>query len=79
MNWHSLGRHPTIITPSAPEIMLYRICFRSILPVHLTFTIFTEDVYFNLETPAKSAALYPHFKQANTIRSMLSFTSLTTS
>jgi len=27
--------------------------------------IFIEDVYFNRETPAKSAALYPHFKHAN--------------
>ncbi|MFX0007508.1 MAG: hypothetical protein ACFFA7_09240 [Promethearchaeota archaeon] len=79
MNWHSLGRHPTIITPSAPEMMLYRMCFRSILPVHLTFTIFTEDVYFNLETPAKSAALYPHFIHANTIKLMLFSISLTTS
>ncbi|MFX1303449.1 MAG: hypothetical protein ACFE9X_08840 [Promethearchaeota archaeon] len=41
-------------------------CLTSILPVHLTLTILTAGVYFNRETPAKSAALYPHFKQANT-------------
>ena len=47
--------------------MLYNICFTSILPVHLTLMIFIDGVYFSLETPARSAALYPHFKQANTI------------
>ncbi|MFW9827388.1 MAG: hypothetical protein ACFFEY_07355 [Candidatus Thorarchaeota archaeon] len=46
--------------------MLKRMCFKSILPVHLTLIILTEDVYFKRDTPAKSAALYPHFKQANT-------------
>ncbi|MFX1431623.1 MAG: hypothetical protein ACFFCY_15770 [Promethearchaeota archaeon] len=42
-------------------------CLTSILPVHLTLIIFIEGEYFNRETPAKSAALYPHFKQAKTI------------
>jgi len=57
LNWHSSGRHPTIITPSAPDRMLNKICFKSTLPVHLTLIIFTVVVYFNRETPAKSAAL----------------------
>jgi len=60
-----LGRQPTTITASAPELMAKSKCFTSIRPVHLNLIIFTEGVYFNLETPAKSAALYPHFKQAN--------------
>ncbi|MFX1420331.1 MAG: hypothetical protein ACFE9N_15580 [Promethearchaeota archaeon] len=55
------------MTPSAPARILYRICLRSTLPVHFTFMIFTADVYFNRDTPAKSAALYPHFRQAKTI------------
>lgn len=65
LNWHSFGRHPTTITPSAPAFMLYKMCFTSTLPVHLTLIIFTDAVYFIRETPAKSAALYPHFRQAN--------------
>ncbi|MFX0021038.1 MAG: hypothetical protein ACFE9S_01845 [Candidatus Hermodarchaeota archaeon] len=56
------------MTPSAPARILYRICLTSTLPVHLTFIILTAGVYFNLETPARSAALYPHFKHAKTIR-----------
>jgi hypothetical protein len=56
LNWHSSGRHPTTITPSAPVLIANKMCFTSILPVHLTLIIFTEGVYFNRETPAKSAA-----------------------
>ncbi|MHA1196442.1 MAG: hypothetical protein ACTSRH_10805 [Promethearchaeota archaeon] len=55
------------MTPSAPDLIAYKICFTSTRPVHLTLIIFTIGVYFNLETPAKSAAPYPHFKQANII------------
>ncbi len=64
---HSFFRHPTIITPSAPDIIAKRRCLRSTLPVHLSLIIFTEGVYFRRDTPARSAALYPHFKQANMI------------
>ena len=56
LNWHSSGRHPTTITPSAPDFIANKMCFTSILPVHLNFTIFTVGVYLRRDTPAKSAA-----------------------
>ncbi len=67
LNWHSLGRHPTITTPSAPDFIAYNRCFTSILPVHRSLIIFMDGVYFKRATPAKSAAPYPHFKQTNVI------------
>ncbi|MFX0027615.1 MAG: hypothetical protein ACFE8B_00275 [Candidatus Hermodarchaeota archaeon] len=39
-------------------------CFKSTLPVQRTLIIFMEEGYFRRETPARSAALYPHFKHA---------------
>jgi hypothetical protein len=67
LNWHSFGRQPTITTPSAPDLIAYKRCFISILPVHRSLIIFTDGEYFKRETPAKSAAPYPHFKQTNVI------------
>ncbi|MHA1724796.1 MAG: hypothetical protein ACTSXH_08125 [Promethearchaeota archaeon] len=46
----------------------------SIIPVHRIFMIFTEEVYLKRETPAKSAAPYPHFTQQKAI--ILNFSSI---
>ena len=43
------------------------------------FIILTEGVYLKRDTPARSAAPYPHFKQANISILKLLFTCLITS
>jgi len=47
-------------TPSTPFEKARSICDRSTLPVHMTRMSLTSVVYCSLETPARSAAPYPH-------------------
>src|SRR5665811_171936 len=47
-------------TPSAPFENARRTNDRSTLPVHMSRMIFMSGAYCSLETPAKSAAEYPH-------------------
>lgn len=44
------------MTPSAPDLIAYKICLASTRPVQRTFIILTEGVYLNRDTPARSAA-----------------------
>src|SRR5450759_767111 len=52
-------------TPSFPFIRARSMKVRSTLPVHIKRTIFISGLYCSLETPAKSAAEYPHQLQRN--------------
>src|SRR3990172_5060370 len=49
-------------TPSAPFEKARSTNAGSTLPVHMTRTILISVVYCSLETPARSAAPYPHQK-----------------
>jgi len=62
---HSPNLHPTTMTASAPLRIACRISAVSTRPVHRTRIRRTQSEYCFLADPARSAAPYPHFQQAN--------------